>query len=74
MPTTKPTDTEADALTKALPDEAYQNEQFKSEPDPVSPAVEPEKATPIDLAPSQPYPTGGAPTPDPEPKKGSKEP
>lgn len=62
----------ADPLTTGLPGEAYQNEQFKSDPDPVSPAVEPEKATTVDIAPNQPYPTGGA-TPEPdEPAKGKK--
>jgi len=60
-----------DPATKALPEDAYQSEQFKSEPDPVEPAVEPEKATPVDIAPGQPYPTGNPPVPEPE---GSKEP
>lgn len=53
-----------DPLTTGLPGEAYQNEQFKSDPDPVSPAVEPEKATAIDIAPNQPYPTGNPATPE----------
>lgn len=61
-------------LTTALPEEAFQTEQFKSTPpsDPVEPAAEPEKVTLVDIPAAEPYPTGGvAEEPAPKGNKGN---
>lgn len=61
----KPTDApeaapvpDAPATTGLAPEE-YMTEQEKGGADPVSPAVEPTKADPVDIGPREPYPTGG---------------
>lgn len=43
-----------------LPAAEYQREQDKGESDPVGEPVEPVAAVPVDIAPNEPYPTGGA--------------
>jgi hypothetical protein len=51
---------EADAATTGLPADDYKREQDKGGKDPVSPAVEPKKAETVEIAPNEPYPSGGA--------------
>jgi hypothetical protein len=63
--TTAATSTETEGLTTGLPADEYKREQEKGVKDPVSRAVEPTtKATAVDVAPGDPYPSGA---PDPAP-------
>jgi hypothetical protein len=58
--TPTPTSTDTEGLTSGLPADEYKREQDKGGKDPVSPAVEPKKAETVDIAPNEPYPSGGA--------------
>lgn len=60
MATKSTTTPETDPLTTGLPADEYKREQDKSGKDPVSPAIEPKKAETVEIAPNEPYPTGGA--------------
>jgi hypothetical protein len=60
MPKTEDTAPSATPPADAAPGSEYLREQDKGGRDPVSPAVEPSKADPVDVAPNEPYPTGGA--------------
>lgn len=50
---------EADPATTGLPADEYKREQEKGGKDPVSKAVEAKKAETVEIAPNEPYPTGG---------------
>lgn len=56
-----PASTPTEGLTTGLPADDYKREQVKGDKDPVSPAVEPVKSEPLDIAPNEPYPTGNPP-------------
>jgi hypothetical protein len=58
--TPAPTSTDTEGLTTGLPADEYKREQDKSGKDPISPAVEAKKAETVNIAPNEPYPTGGA--------------
>lgn len=59
-PDPAPASTPTEGLTTGLPADEYKREQDKGGRDPVSPAVEPKKSEPVDIAPNEPYPSGGA--------------
>jgi hypothetical protein len=60
MPTSKDT-SPADQAAPApdAPGSEFLREQQKGGRDPVNPPVEPSKSEPVDIAPGEPYPTGG---------------
>ena len=63
---TKHTTADPAPATTALPEEAYQSEQVKGGPDPISAEVEPEVVETVQaqgIGPRDPYPTGSPPDP-----------